>query len=95
MLNEATYLEGNPNVGNSRAGAATFVVPILNPFGMSFESFPRTSLESGVNSADRNLSINLDVKRADAPAQVATTNVCAMCDGIYYVNLEGSVSVSV
>ena len=94
LLNSNTYLAAT-NTGTARQGAAGVVNPILNPFGMSFESFPRTALESGVNSADRNLSINLDIKRSQAPATNTTVNVWAMCDAIYYVNLDGSVSVSV
>lgn len=95
LINENTYLVGRPNVAHAVAGAATVVQSIINPFGLSFESFPRTALESGVNSADRNLSINLEITRNDGPAADATVNVWAMCDAIFYINLDGSVSASV
>lgn len=66
------------------------------PFGLDFESFPKTTLENGINSADRSLPITLDIKRAGAQAALAVdVDTFVMCDAVWYVNLDGSVSVSI
>ena len=68
----------------------------MTPYGLDFESFPKTSLENGINSADRSLPITLDIKRANTGvAGAVDVNVFVMCDAVWYVNLDGSVSVSI
>lgn len=97
LLNSSSYLAVAPNTANvlSYASNSTPAQPSFCPFGLDFESFPKTALESGVNSADRSLPISLEVKkRAVGPAS-ATIDVWVMCDAIFYVNLDGSVSVSI
>ena len=97
LLNSNTYLTATNATCN--AGAAGATTAILNPFGMSFESFPRTALESGVNSADRNLAVSLEIDRTGGakPGGNPDIRIDAWCmsDAIFYVNLDGSVSVSV
>tara|TARA_B110000285_G_C14567166_1_gene356206 strand:- start:301 stop:462 length:162 start_codon:yes stop_codon:yes gene_type:complete len=52
-------------------------------------------LENGINTADRSLNMSLDIKRSSGPATAVTVDAWVMCDAIFYVNLDGSVSVSV
>lgn len=88
LLNKDSY-------GNSPAtGSIHDGVVCLSPFAIDLESFPRTSLESGVSTSDRALPITLDLK-ATAAAIATTVDVWCMCDAIFYVNLDGSCSVSV
>jgi len=70
-------------------------VPTLTPYALDFESFPKTSLENGINSADRSLPITLDVKRSGGVADAIDSHIFVMCDAVFYVNLDGSVSVSI
>ena len=89
LLNNFTYL------ASPTACALTGAHPVLSPYGLDFEAFNRTALESGVNSADRSLPITLELTAASASATAATTDVYVLCDAIFYVNLDGTCSVSV
>lgn len=93
LLNNATYCVAS-NTANAVAGAAGAVTAVLNPKGLSLEAF-KGNLESGINSADKNLSMSLELRRANGPAQSTRCDMWAMCDAIFYVNLDGSVSSSV
>lgn len=97
LLNKDTYLEGAPSTKASSAYAnnAQPVVPTLCPFGLDFEAFPKTALESGVNTADRSLPMTLEVKKHSGAGFNVNVDVFVMCDAIFYVNLDGSVSVSI
>lgn len=90
-LNNSTYyLAGNTGTGTANGNF------VMTPYGLDFESFPKTSLENGINSADRSLPITLDIKRANTGvAGAVDVNVFVMCDAVWYVNLDGSVSVSI
>ena len=97
LLSQDTYLEGQPSRDNAvYPSNSTPQQPTMNPFGLDFEAFPKTALESGVNSADRSLPMSLEFKKhsGNGPAAV-TTDVWVMCDAIFYVNLDGSISVSI
>ena len=94
------YSHGGPLINKDSYGASAIAgsgsneQATLSPFALDLESFPRTSLESGVSTADRALPITLDLTAA--ATDVATTvDVWCMCDAIFYVNLDGSCSVSV
>ena len=97
MLNADTYLAGVPSTKASGVFASneTSLVPTLNPMGLDFEAFPKTALESGVNTADRSLPMSLELKRHSAAGFACNVDVWIMCDAIFYVNLDGSVSVSI
>ena len=103
LLNNATYMAGAPSIHICQTGGAATRIATLNPKGLSLESFTG-NLESGINSADKNLSMSLELRRSNQPgtpggqqANAITTRVdmFAMCDAIFYVNLDGSVSSSV
>lgn len=79
----------------AKAQATTGQAPVLTPFALDFESFPKTALENGINSADRSLPITLDIERTGGPDAAFDVEVWVMCDAVFYVNLDGSVSVSI
>ena len=62
--------------------------------GYDFEAFQRVALEAGINTADRSLPINL-IYSKDAVGAITHVDVFVLCDAIYYINLDGTVSVSV
>eukprot|EP01050_Picozoa_sp_SAG11_P003600 SAG11_NODE_207_length_12378_cov_8.404105_11_plen_454_part_01 len=83
LLNEATYLTAT-NTANAQTGGGTNVTALLNPFGLALDSFPKTALESGINSADRNLSMSLELKRVagEFPVGTSQVDIWCMCDAI-------------
>ena len=90
ILNSGNYLTSH------HTGSATGAVPFLGPLGLDFESFNRSAIENGVNSADRSLPITLEIKAlADTLAGGSTVDVYVLCDAIFYVNLDGTCSVSI
>lgn len=94
MLTNDTWCSAT-NTAVCAGGAAAPQVPVLCPFGIDFESFPKTALESGVNTADRSLPMSLELKRSQGSGVVCNVDAWVMCDAIFYVNLDGSVSVSI
>jgi hypothetical protein len=89
LNNSSYYLAANTQHAVASGGL------VATPFGLDFESFPKTTLENGINSADRSLPITLDIVRAGAEALSVDVDVFVMCDAVWYVNLDGSVSVSI
>ena len=66
--------------------------------GYDFESFQRSALESGVNTADRSLPVILELtgfQSGNAGGQTARIDTYVMMDAIFYVSLDGTCSVSV
>ena len=82
------------NLESARTGASV-KDSMLSAFtiGYDFEAFARVALEAGINTADRSLPINFICTKA-----LTTGNVRAdffvLLDAIYYINLDGSASVS-
>jgi hypothetical protein len=62
--------------------------------GYDFEAFQRVALEAGINTADRSLPINFIVNKGDSGGNVRA-DFFVLTDAIYYINLDGTVSVSV
>jgi hypothetical protein len=79
-------LERSCNVVNEQALSAFTI-------GYDFEAFQRVALEAGINTADRSLPINL-IYQKDGAGSVTHCDVFVLCDAIYYINLDGTVSVS-
>jgi hypothetical protein len=79
----------------AQAAAGAGAAAVLTPFALDFESFPQTALENGINSADRSLPITLEIERTGGIATPVDVEVWVMCDAVFYVNLDGSVSVSI
>ncbi len=91
-LNKYTYQSS----ATHHTGSASTGHPALAPFGLSFDAFNvGHTLESGVNSADKSLPITLELE-GDTSSSVSTTvDVWALCDAIFYINADGSLSVCV
>ena len=88
ILNDQTYLS------SANASAVSGGKPICGAYGLDFESFNRSAIENGVNTADRSLPITLELT-AGATDILTTVDVYCLCDAIFYVNLDGTCSVSV
>ena len=64
------------------------------PFGLDLEAFQRVAIESGVNTADRSLPISLILSHTGAQA-AQTLDAYVLADALFYINSDGSMSVSV
>ena len=64
------------------------------PFGLDLEAFQKVAIESGVNTADRSLPISLITTHA-AGAAATNIDVYVLADALFYINQDGSMSVSV
>ncbi len=62
------------------------------PFGIDLESF-RHEIENGVDTASRSLPMTLQLTHTGAGAN-ATCFIFVLFDSLFYVNMDGSVSVS-
>ena len=101
-LSKETYLQNGSAAFTGLAGGGSAIAlagvvapqPRFAPMGLDFEAFPKTALESGINTADRSLPMSLEIKK-NALADASVVDVWCMCDAIFYVNLDGSVSVSI
>ena len=66
----------------------------FSPFGLDLEAFQRVAIESGVNTADRSLPISLILNYSQAPT-ATNVDVYVLADALFYINSDGSMSVSV
>ena len=64
------------------------------PYGIDLEAFQRVAIESGVNTADRSLPISLILSHTGAQA-AQTIDCYVLADALFYINSDGSMSVSV
>jgi len=62
--------------------------------GYDFEAFQKSALESGVNTADRSLPMSLEIT-LDNDNTATRVDAWVLADAIFYVSVDGSVSVSV
>ena len=67
---------------------------VFAPFGLDLEAFQRVAIESGVNTADRSLPISLVLDYTNAPT-AQNVDVYVLADALFYINGDGSMSVSV
>ena len=66
------------------------------PFGMDLESFQRTALESGVNTADRSLPISLMLNIGATPnaAEAIVIDAYVAYDSLFFIDEIGNIRVS-
>ena len=85
------------NNGARRNGVDFATGSLLSAFfiGYDFEAFQRVALESGINTADRSLPINFICEKVTTGGQSVRADFFVLTDAIYYINLDGTVSVSV
>ena len=83
------------NVSGGRNGSNMGVESSLSAFfiGYDFEAFQRVALEAGINTADRSLPINCIISRA-ASSVAARADFFVLVDAIFFINLDGTASVS-
>ena len=88
----------NEYIGNNGVARSTNVInqQKISAFsiGYDFEAFQRVALEAGINTADRSLPINF-IYSKDAGGVITHIDIFVLADAIYYINLDGTVSVSV
>ena len=70
------------------SGLAGFLI------GYDFEAFQRVALESGINTADRSLPVNFICSKG-ATTNATQADFYVLSDAIYYIQSDGTVSVSV
>ena len=92
-LGENTNISNFYSVESARAG--TNAVYRFSPFGLDMEAFQRVAIESGVNTADRSLPITLELTHGGAAAVASNLDVYVLADALFYINADGSMSVSV
>jgi len=64
--------------------------------GYDFEAFNRVMLEQGIDTSSRSLPINLIINKGASGAGVEhRADVYVLCDAIFFINLDGTASVSV
>lgn len=63
--------------------------------GYDFEAFQRVALEAGINTADRSLPINFIATKSSGTNNTTRADFFVLTDAIYYINLDGTVSVSI
>ena len=83
-------------VNNTRPTAtAAGTAMVFAPCGLDLEAFQRVAIESGVNTADRSLPISLILNFGTQPSGAQTYDVFVLADALFYINGDGSMSVSV
>jgi hypothetical protein len=64
-------------------------------FGIDLEAFSKTATESGVNVADRALNVSMQLQLPAGADYTARFDTYAMCDCIYYVGIDGSITTRI
>jgi hypothetical protein len=67
---------------------------VYAPFGLDLEAFQRVAIESGVNTADRSLPISL-ILNTSSGTTLQNVDVFVLADALFYINADGSMSVSI
>ena len=98
-LSTLNYCVTQGNVANipQDAGAGATVVSYqFAPLALDLESFQRTALESGVNTADRSLPISLILNIGATPLVANALNIdCFVAyDSLYFIDEAGNIRVS-
>ena len=90
-LNYATTESTRPAMDSTDL---TKLKKVYAPFGLDLEAFQRVAIESGVNTADRSLPISLILNTTSGTTQ-QNVDVFVLADALFYINADGSMSVSV
>ena len=76
------------------AGANPPTTLKFSPFGMDLESFQRTAIESGVNTADASLPISLILNIGAAQGEAIAVDAYVSYDSLYFIDETGTIRVS-
>ena len=91
MINDCD-VAGMPVASNGGALDTSF---IFAPFGIDLESFQRTAIESGVNTADRATPITLLLNIGAPNAEAVNVDAYVAYDSMYYIDESGVIRVSI
>ncbi len=89
FINYAAVESVAPTGAGTDAGLKAYA-----PFGIDLEAFQRVAIESGVNTADRSLPISL-ILNTTGDVSATTIDAFVLADALFYINADGSMSVSV
>jgi len=94
---QQAYSEKHLHNAETARNGANMEGSLLSAFsiGYDFEAFQRVALEAGINTADRSLPINFIASRSATAAGPTRCDFFVLTDAIYYINLDGTVSVSI
>jgi hypothetical protein len=94
---QAYSLKHTENVESDRDGGDWYGATLSAYFiGYDFEAFQRVALEAGINTADRSLPINfIGSKTAAGTTHPTRCDFYVLTDAIFYINIDGTASVSV
>ena len=93
LTNQNVYKRGDALRPTAFAGTRPLIQ--YSPFGLDLEAFQRVAIESGVNTADRSLPISLILNIATDGAVQQNIDAYVLADALFYLNADGSMSVSV
>ena len=93
LTNQNVYKRGDALRPTAFAGARPLIQ--YSPFGLDLEAFQRVAIESGVNTADRSLPISLILNISTDGAVQQNIDAYVLADALFYLNADGSMSVSV
>lgn len=88
LLGNANYLpytNPNANAGNSPIGFA--------PYGIDLETF-RAEIENGIDTSSRALPMSLQFNKGADTTNATTVFIWCLIDTLFFINMDGSVSVS-
>tara|TARA_R110001632_G_C11059873_1_gene385772 strand:- start:7 stop:318 length:312 start_codon:yes stop_codon:yes gene_type:complete len=88
LCNGGNYMTGS----GADNGAIGGVIP-FSPFAIDLESF-RHEIENGIDSSSRALPITLHTQHTAVTAGCNDVFMYVLYDSLFYVNMDGSVSVS-
>jgi len=93
---QLAYSQKHSGNNEGTRDADTMADTVLSAFfvGYDFEAFQRNSLEAGINTADRSLPINFIAEKGLTASNIRA-DFFVLTDAIYYINLDGTVSVSI
>ena len=97
-LGTTNYMINDCDIGGAPVpsnGGALDTSYTFSPFGIDLESFQRTAIESGVNTADRATPITLLLNIGAQNADAVNVDCYVSYDSMYYIDESGVIRVSV
>tara|TARA_R100000278_G_scaffold106988_1_gene83619 strand:+ start:3037 stop:4635 length:1599 start_codon:yes stop_codon:yes gene_type:complete len=95
---QKAYSAKHTTNGTGERDGSSFHRAALSAFfiGYDFEAFQRVALEAGINTADRSLPINCILNRPTGGdgATAMRADFFVLVDAIFFINLDGTASVS-
>ena len=94
---QQAYNSKHTRNGEEARTGSSYANSLLSAFaiGYDFEAFQKVALEAGINTADRSLPINFICERNQDASASTRVDFFVLTDAIYYINLDGTVSVSI